>query len=76
MEESLESETPAVYSKTSTTVVSSTLKMKIDKMITHIKRDEYLFIDVRRGFILADAMRQARKKKFEPHKYLKVIYSH
>ena len=62
MEESLESETPAVYSETSTTVVSSTLQMKIDKMITHIKRDEYLFIDVRRGFILADAMRQAHKK--------------
>ena len=51
--------TSAVYSETSTTVVSSTLKMKIDKMITHIKRDEYLFIDVCRGFILAEVMRQA-----------------
>ena len=41
-----------------------------------LSNDELLLpIEVRRDFVLLDALREARKKKFDPRKYLKVSYN-
>lgn len=49
------------------------MMMKIGEMKKQIDTDETMFLDVRRGFVLVDAMRQAAKKKFNPYQLLKVI---
>ena len=40
--------------------------------------DNVLRIDIRRNFVLKDALREGRKKKFSTHKHLKVglLYSY
>ena len=38
-----------------------------------IASEEILCIDVRRDFLLTDALREARKKKFDPRKPIKVL---
>lgn len=35
--------------------------------------EEILCIDVRRDYLLTDALREARKKKFDPRKPIKVL---
>ena len=36
--------------------------------------ENVLSVDVRRDFVLVDALREAHKKKFDPRKYMKVQY--
>ena len=48
----------------------------IDAITTMKKQinDDYLRIEIRRQYVLADALREARKKKFNPCKNIKVQY--
>ena len=49
-----------------------TLLQAITSLKYKMVPDEDLPIEVRRDFLLQDALREARKKKFSPNKYLKV----
>ena len=46
-----------------------------EKLPSDDDEDGVLAITVRRKFLLEDALREGRKKKFNPHKHLKVISS-
>uniref|UniRef100_A0A1X7V671 HECT domain-containing protein n=1 Tax=Amphimedon queenslandica TaxID=400682 RepID=A0A1X7V671_AMPQE len=50
------------------------LMMKIAEIKKQIDTDETMFLDVCRGFVLIDAMRQAAKKKLNPNQLLKIRF--
>ncbi len=59
-----------VYSSTGDDTLLLCVSSLRQKMLSN---DELLLpIEVRRDFVLLDALREARKKKFDPRKYLKV----
>ena len=50
------------------------LTAEIESLKRELQDSEYpLCINVRRDHLLADALREARKKRFDPRKYLKVM---
>ena len=54
-------------------VVYSDLIVELRSMLRQVDKQQTLSLDIRRDFIIEDAMREAKKKKFDPHKNVKVI---
>ena len=52
---------------------STSLVNEIKSLQKNIDNDSTLHIEVRRNFVLSDALREARKNKFNPKKFIKVI---
>lgn len=49
-----------------------TLKQVVELIVQNLPQEEELEIDVRRNFVVQDALREGRKKKFSTRKKLKV----
>ena len=52
---------------------SASLVNEIKSLRANIDYNSTLSIEVRRKFVLSDALREAKKNKFNPKKFIKVI---
>ena len=52
---------------------SLSLITEVESLDKNIKHNSILHIEVRRDFVLCDALKEARKDKFDPKKFIKVI---
>ena len=44
----------------------------LQQRVIHIDEDDFLRLEIRRNYVLKDALREAKKKKFNPEKLIKV----